>query len=149
MEYGTWCYSLVYFQSPISARNQTVNRFFVHIPGFFQQHLPTNSLSLFRNVFSTFSWLCLGLSCFTAGQLLVPCQARRLTPIHELLLNLGTSSEVNGWAVNLSNDKLSSFPSIAWTAASVRCCQWMASEPLLLLKQSVQTPFLASLQRPP
>lgn len=109
MGYVTWHYSLVCFQSPISAstggiKQSTGSLFTSQVS--FSNIYPQALFPCSRNVFSTFSWLCLGLSYFIASQLLVPCQAQRCIPVHELLLNLGTSSEVNGWAVNSSNDKL-------------------------------------------
>lgn len=116
-----------------------VNRSFVHIPSYFQQHLPTSSLSLFRNMFYTFPWLCLGLACSITFQLLVPCQAQSCTRVRQLLPSLCVygvhlQKKPNGCPVNLPNRKLILFPFNCLNCSSVRHCQLLLSELLPVLK---------------
>lgn len=88
---------------------------------FFQQHLPTTSPVLFRNVFFTFWWLCLGLVCSIISQLLVACQAQRYTYLAATAQSvfmgcIFTRSLMAAlWICQITN--LSSFLSVAWTAA--------------------------------
>lgn len=150
MGYVTWHYSLVSFQSPISASIGRISQLFLcSHPTFLSATFPHKLSFLVQEMyflaFPGCVWVSLALLLANS---LMPCQAQRCLPIHELLLNLGhlQKSMAELWICQMTN--FSSFSSIYWTAASVRCCQGMLSEPLLLLKWSVQTPGRATLQRP-